>query len=291
MGDNTPDGVVKRNTDHQQMNDFPLYHYFIYNGEIKPNTEFRISENAGGVYEVIRVFSGIPLFLEEHLERFFISAALAGTRIQFTKKQIAGFIAELISLNLVSEGNVLISMKINLKAFFIPHKYPDEKYYLSGITCGLLHAERENPNAKVFRTSVRQMADEMIAKHGYYEVILIDFQNRITEGSRSNVFFVKKDILITPPAENVLLGITRQKVIRLAQDAGLTVHEQVVSLEDMQTIDSACITGTSPKVLPVAQFDRWKLNPQHEVVQGLRKKYDTLIADYVKSCRSSIPEK
>lgn len=264
------------------MEYFPLHRFFVYNGKITPNTEFRVSENAGGVYEVLRVANGVPLFLKEHLERFFTSAKLAGKSIRFTGEQIAGYLAELISRNRVLEGNILLSCKTNLKAFFIPHNYPDEKWYKTGISCGILRAERRNPHAKVFQTSVRQRADELIEKQNYYEVLLINHSGRITEGSRSNVFFVDNGCLVTPPGNKVLMGITRQKTIQLANDAGIPFREQEIGLDDISSLQAAFITGTSPKILPVAKIKDWKFDSQNPVVQKLRENYDALIRDYIR---------
>ena len=262
---------------------FPLHQYFIYNGELRPNASFKAFENAGGIYEVLRVERGVPLFLEDHLERFYKSAAIAGKAIRFSQNQITRFILELISENKVLTGNILLSCKENLKAFFIPHKYPDSNWYKTGVPCGILKAERENPNAKVFQTPVRQQADELMEKQNLYEVLLVDHFNRITEGSRSNVFFVKNDVLLTPPGNEVLLGITRRKTILLAEKAGIPVLEQDVLLNDLPRFQAAFITGTSPKILPVSQINGGKFNPQNQLVQQLRENYDELILDYMNS--------
>lgn len=261
----------------------PLHRYFIFDGKLKPNTEFRAFENAGGIYEVLRVESGVPLFAEDHLERFYKSATLAGKTIRFSQGEITRFIRGLIHENQVSAGNILLSCKEHLKAFFIPHKYPEPGWYENGVPCGVLKAERENPNAKVFQTPVRQQADELMETAGLYEVLLVDHFNRITEGSRSNVFFVKNDLLITPPGNEVLLGITRQKTIVLARQAGIPFNEQDVLLNDLPHFQAAFITGTSPKILPVAQIGECRFDPQNRLVQQLRGKYDELISDYINS--------
>ncbi len=262
---------------------YPQHKYFIYNGQIKSNSEFIASENAGGVYEVLRVAKHVPLFLEEHLERFFLSARLAEKTIRFSKEDIESCLRTLIDENKVSEGNILLSNKTNLKAFFIPHKYPEESWYLNGVTCGLLHAERTNPNAKVFQTPVRQQADELMAKEGFYEVLLVDHLGRITEGSRSNVFFVAGNQLFTPPGNEVLLGITRQKTIQLAQKLNIPLIEEDVLLKGLHNFDAAFITGTSPKILPLSQIAGRSYDVKNHVVQDLREEYDQLISRYISS--------
>ncbi|MFW5755872.1 MAG: aminotransferase class IV [Tangfeifania sp.] len=263
------------------MNHTPIHNFFVFNGELKPNNEFIPLENAGGVYEVLRVLKRVPLFLHEHLERFYTSAEIAGRTIQFSKNEIAEFIRKLIEKNRVTEGNILLSCKTNLKAFFIAHRYPAPEWYTTGVKCGILHAERNNPNAKVFQTSVRQKADKIIQNEKVYEVLLVDHIGRITEGSRSNVFFVKDNRVLTPPADEVLLGITRQKTIGIIQSQKIYFLEDEVLLKDMESFDAAFITGTSPKILPVSNVGNVKFNPQNEIVRLLIDKFDAMIQKYV----------
>jgi branched-chain amino acid aminotransferase len=261
----------------------PIHKYFVFNNEIRPTRDFVPAENEGGIYEVLRVVQGIPLFLEDHLERFYHSAQIAGKTITFSENQIKEFLKNLIEKNETNEGNVLISCKINLKAFFIPHNYPTDKMYKEGVSCGILKAERENPNAKVFQTTVRQQADKMLAEQGFYEVLLVDHLGKITEGSRSNVFFVKGKELITAPQNKVLLGITRQKTIRLAENLNIQVKETEIELNELSNYDAAFITGTSPKILPIKKVDQITFIPQNEIVRQLITSYDVLIENYLAS--------
>ncbi|HKI87760.1 MAG TPA: aminotransferase class IV, partial [Draconibacterium sp.] len=153
---------------------YPLHKYFVFNHEIRPNQLFVPSENEGGIYEVLRVSHGVPLFLEDHLERFYRSAKIAERSIRFSNLQIETLLKELIQKNGVSEGNILLSYKVNLKAFFIHHNYPSEEMYKTGVRCGLLKAERDQPNAKVFQTPVRIQAVKMLEEDGFYEVLLLN---------------------------------------------------------------------------------------------------------------------
>jgi branched-chain amino acid aminotransferase len=259
----------------------PIHKFFVFNDEIKPTEVFIAGENEGGIYEVLRVVNGIPLFLEDHLDRFYNSALLARKTIRFSETQISTFLKNLIDRNKVEEGNVLISCKINLKAFFVPHKYPTSEMYREGVTCGVLNAQRENPNAKVFQTTVRQRADQMLAEDGFYEVLLVDHRGRITEGSRSNVFFVRENELVTSPGNKVLLGITRQKTLQMAYDLKVPVAEREVDLNELQHFDAAFITGTSPKILPIQKIDGYAFNPHNEIVRQLMNSYDDLIGEYL----------
>lgn len=264
----------------------PVHDFFVFNDSVEPVRNFTPSENEGGIYEVLRVVEGVPLFLEDHMERFYSSAEIAGKSVRFTKTQIEIFLNKLIEINNVKDGNILISCKTNLKAFFISHNYPTTEMYANGVTCGILNAEREKPNAKVFQTSVRQQANKLIEENELYEVLLIDSQGRIKEGSKTNVFFVKGDSVITPPGNEVLLGITRKKAIELASSNGIKCVEDDVFFKNADLFDAAFLTGTSPKIIPVRKFDGIKYDPAHFIVSKLMSSYNSLILEYTKNKRN-----
>ncbi|WP_163325790.1 aminotransferase class IV [Draconibacterium mangrovi] len=262
---------------------FPIHKYFVFNGRLVPVSTFVPAENEGGIYEVLRVVDGIPLFLDEHLQRFQHSAELAGKEIRYSCTQLEAFLNQLIIRNEVDEGNILISCKTNLKAFFIAHNYPSAEQYKSGIRCGLLHAERMNPNAKVFQTEVRKQANQLMETLGFYEVLLVDHEQRITEGSRSNVFFIKGDEIITPPGKHVLLGITRQKTITCANRLNLKIREAEIPLDRLTGLDAAFITGTSPKILPIKEVDGHSFDVDNKVLRSLMNEYDKVIQEDIQN--------
>ncbi len=259
----------------------PIHRFYYCDGVKKKLSDFRLPEASGGVYEVVRIYDGIPLFFEEHLERFYTSASLAGKTVHYSNSQIAGFVRELIRENQIFSGNVLIWLADALMTFFIPHKYPDKKWYETGVPCGILMAERDNPKAKVFQTSVRRKADEMIENQGLFEVLLVDRGGRITEGSRSNVFFVKNDRLFTPKGGDVLSGITRRKIISLAQEMNIELVEADIFLSEISGFQALFLSGTSPKILPVSQLAEMNFNPRNALLRLLQEKYDALIAGYI----------
>ncbi len=217
------------------------------------------------------------------------SAQLAGKTIGFNPDNIRSFLQALIAANKVYFGNILISCKINLKAFFIAHVYPDVDEYKNGVECGILHAERLNPNAKVFQTQVRVQANALMAEKGFYEVLLVDHEDKITEGSRSNVFFVNSDRIVTPFAHKVLLGITRQKTIACAEALQYSVEERDVSLNDLDAFEAVFLTGTSPKILPVNKIADCRFNVENSKLLKLMRKYDEMIDRYLAEAKKKNP--
>lgn len=263
------------------MANIPIHKYFIFNGEVQSAECFAPTGNDVGIYEVLRVKAGIPLFLENHLQRFNKSAQIAGSEIPCSGKQIKELLRTLIETNNVTEGNILVSYNTNMQAFFIAHSYPTAEMYETGVVCNVLKAERENPNAKVFQAAVRQKANAMIEEKGCYEVLLANAGNHITEGSRSNVFFVRGNKIFTAPAGKVLLGITRQKTIELARMLNIDVEEKEIHYNELQTFESVFVTGTSPKILPVKLIDGFEFGVSGSVLRKIINAYDSLIEQYI----------
>jgi branched-chain amino acid aminotransferase len=93
--------------------------------------------------------------------------------------------------------------------------------------------------------------------NGYAEAIVLGPDGTISEGSGQNLFMVRDGVLITSHLDGTSLrGITRDAVITLAKDAGLTVREQPMPREDVYTADELFFTGTASEVTPIRSVDR-----------------------------------
>lgn len=243
------------------------------------------------VYEVIRLIDGVALFLEDHFERLKRSMQIQGLMFQMDFQDFKQNIAELARQNKQMEGNVkfvysVVERNVRWAFTFIPHSYPTPDDYHSGVTTDLLFAERQNPNAKVIQSAIRDEANQMIATLKLYEVLLVDGNGMITEGSRSNVFFVKSGVFYTAPASMILEGITRKKVIDCLKNLNFQIVEQAVSKAEIGDFDSVFLTGTSPKVLPVRAIGEQEFNTQALVLQKLMKSYDEMIATYIEKAKA-----
>jgi branched-chain amino acid aminotransferase len=93
--------------------------------------------------------------------------------------------------------------------------------------------------------------------NGYSDAIALGPGGLVSEGSGQNVFIVRDGVLITPGLDGTsLAGITRDSIIVLARDLGITVREQQVPRESLYTADEAFFTGTAAEVTPVRSIDR-----------------------------------
>jgi branched-chain amino acid aminotransferase len=93
--------------------------------------------------------------------------------------------------------------------------------------------------------------------NGFKEGIALDTQGLVSEGSGENIFLVRDRVLLTPPLSAAILpGITRDAVMTLAREEGLTVAEQNVPREALYTADEVFFTGTATEICPVRSVDR-----------------------------------
>lgn len=258
-------------------------------GLIDTNQSGNIQLNADrSVYEVIRLIDGVALFLEDHYERLLTSARKSGIQLNMPLSELQMSIEQLIKENKQSIGNIkfLLSTTATTNHWllsFIPHSYPSDKDYEIGVPAGLLNAERLNPEAKVIQQSVREKADQLLTDKKLYEVLLVDRNGAITEGSRSNVFFVKNNCFYTAPASMVLLGVTRKKVLECLNELNCQVIEEAVREYEVSIYDAVFLTGTSPKVLPINAIDEFSFKTGHPMVLELMSQYNKKISEYIQS--------
>lgn len=262
--------------------------FIIYDGDIYPAQHLQnlVIPETDYVYEVFRVIDGIPLFLEDHLER--VQHSLQQSEINISANVFIPYIHKLIDANNNKEGNIKISIWTDNKGVhtilqYDAHKYPAEADFHEGVKIGLLHAERPFPNAKIFHHSIRKQAVFLIERDELNEVLLVNQNQQITEGSRSNIFFIRDNIIYTAPAKYVLEGVTRTKVLQLIRMIHIPLEEKLLTLSEVKEMESAFLTGTSRRVLPVREIVdiHSSLKVDHPYIIALQRLFLDLTYAYV----------
>lgn len=262
--------------------------FALRNQEFIQADEFHYVLEKDNVYEVIRIIQGVPLFLEEHMERMAASIELLNMPFTFSLEEIKGLMKNLCHKNGFTKGNIKLVVngeKVpTLYLYFIPHSYPDAFLYAEGIKTKTIFLERSNPNAKVVRLSYKEKVTSFIEEHHIYEALLVNREDEITEGSKSNVFFVLDETLYTPPLKDVLGGVTRKRILQIAEELSFPIKEEPVKLSDLSRMEAAFISGTSPKILPISKIDEKELSSTtHPMVRKLLNAYNDRIQDYITS--------
>ncbi|MGA7476602.1 MAG: branched-chain amino acid transaminase [Thermoplasmata archaeon] len=237
-----------------------------------------------GVFEGIRAYDtsrGPAIFrLKEHVERLCISAKFYHMPMPFTAPEVEQAILETQAANeilpsyirpLVYRGEPALGVKnlkgrVSLAIGVIPAK----KYLGEASEAGVrakISPFRKPPSESIpsfakasgnYLNSYLAGADA--AKDGYDEAILLDRRGYVAEGTGENIFMVRNGTVYTPGLESdILLGITRDSVIRIASDLGLPVVQKQLSVNELLSSDEAFFTGTFAEIAPIKEVGHYPI--------------------------------
>jgi branched-chain amino acid aminotransferase len=261
---------------------------FLHDDQVLPVDSYDLSfyEQGPTLYEVFGFQNKKFFFSDDHFKRLDISSSLAHLDIWMDREQILLTLRKVMEMNHADSGSINISFIFSVPKHFTAHfiaplqLIPDDQYY--GISAGLLHAERHNPRVKFFNPAFRRTADKAIADQNVHEVILVDRSGYLTEGSRSNIFLIKDDHIVTTPVNHVLAGITREYVIDICKQLDFTIVEERVKLKKLGEFSSAFLTGTTSRVLPVRSIGDKNFRTGIPLIQQIRDKYNEVIERVIK---------
>ena len=237
-----------------------------------------------GVFEGIRCYdtaAGPAIFrLPEHIDRLFDSAHIAGLDMPFSRDDIGQAIIDTVKVNEVRECYIRPLVYLGYGELGINNShcpvcvtiavwpwgaYLGESALSEGIRVCISSYTRHHVNvmmtkAKVVGNYANSQFAKMEAIHsGYDEAIMLDVQGNVGEGSGENIFIVRNGVLKTPPLTAILEGITRNSVIDLARQLGLTVRETVFSRDELYIADEVFFTGTAAELTPIREVDNRKI--------------------------------
>lgn len=263
--------------------------HYIENGKKAEVSGFTPDTFASIYYEVVRLINGKILFLPDHLER--LKHSLSGSGISYPGDDlIHENLRLLITENSFREGNIRISIqketdgkaKVLLQSFFISYHYPRAEEYKKGVSLACFQHVRPDPELKIWDQEFRKKVGAFIRDRDVYEALLHTSKGEITEGSRSNIFFIDRaGRILTVPEQKVLPGITRKYLMEIAAESGFIVREAYIRKESLHEMASVFISGTSPKVLPVARIDDLEFRTRHPMLQHLMKEFDKLLLKHL----------
>lgn len=232
------------------------------------------------VFEGIRCYrtkKGPAIFrLREHVRRLFDSAHIIKISIPYTPREIEEAILETVRANGVEEcyirpvvfrgyGEMGVDpsrCEVDCAiAAWCWGAYMGDRALKEGIRAKIssyvrIYANSGSPRAKTSANYLNSALAKMEAKElGYDEAILLDAHGFVAEGSGENIFYVKDGVLYTPHPYSILLGITRDTVMRLAEDLGILVRETLCTRDDLYLADEAFFTGTAAEITPIVEID------------------------------------
>ncbi len=261
----------------------------ILNGAAQPSEKLSSYsfEKHTAFYEVIRIINGVPLFFEDHFARLKNSMSKLKYELLPSKKEVREQIEALCRHNGFSECNVKITVfqfeqEQSTVLFINKFYYPSQQEYDNGVVCCTLKLKRKNPNVKMIHAGYKEELQRTVSEKNAYEALLVNEDGKITEGGKSNVFFVKGNRIYTSPEDFVLIGITRQYVAAVCRKLGYEVIETLIGMDSLKSFDAAFITGTSIKVLPVRLIDDFSMNSaSNDTTKHVMTGYNSLVNAYI----------
>lgn len=254
-----------------------------------------------GVFEGIRFYETddgqTAIFrLEDHIRRLFNSAATLEMTPQYTKKEIIHAIIETVKENKIKNGYIrpLIFYgygKMGLKpdgaklsvciAVWPWNSYLGEKLIDVKTSKYIrIHPDSTDTNAKICGHYSNSLLAHLDAKNeGYDEALLLDYNNNVAEGPVENIFAVRNNILITPTADNILSGITRDSIIEVAKDINLKVEERNIDLNELKKSDELFFTGTASEITGIKKIDNVIIGDECEgpITNRLKNIYSEIV--------------
>jgi len=229
-----------------------------------------------GVFEGIRVYGGKIFKLSEHLDRLYDSAKAIWLTIPMPKDEMAAVTEEAVRRSGIAEAYIRHVITRGVGDLGLdPRKCPKpsiiiivdtirlfpEEVYETGlrvVTAGtpIPHREALSPRVKSLNYLPHILAKIEGIHSGADEVLMLDSEGHVAEGSGQNIFVVKNGVLRTPvPYAGILKGVTRDVVMDLAREAGYDMQETMLNRYDVYTADEAFFTGTASELIAIRQVD------------------------------------
>lgn len=271
--------------------------YFSRNGQLLPNDQAVVSLDdiayayGYGVYETIRVVHGVPYFVQDHIDRLMNSAAIIELEHPFDPPFVLKSIRELIKQGEIDTSNLKIlliggRMREDAALYIQSHSplFPDRKLYKTGVHTITQHYERLFPQAKTLNMLPSYLLYKKAIAAGAYDALLINHDECITEGTRTNFFALKGRTLVSPPEHEVLSGVMRKAVLQVARQNEFEIIEQPIPLASISGYDAAFITSTSTKIMPIHTIDDYTFGERLLALRDLMTAFD----DFYKSCNGKL---
>lgn len=217
-----------------------------------------------GIFDYLKTIDDKPLFLKEHLERFYYSAVQLHLPIQQTHQELTAIIQELIQRHNMGTSGIRLTLtggyspdgyniaSPNLIITQLPLNLPTPAVFEKGVRLATYEHLRPLSHVKSINYVMAVWLQPLLKEKGADDV-LYHLNGVISECPRANFFIVKDNVLITPD-NNILLGITRHKLLTLASEY-YKVEERPVTLDELKDCQEAFITSTTKQILPVTAID------------------------------------
>ena len=252
------------------------------NGQIVPQEDAKISVfdhgllYGDGVFEGIRAYNGKIFTLDEHLDRIYDSATAISLKIPITKAEMAEAIKQTMKANNLTDSYIRLVVTRGVgKLGLDPNKCATPQIIIIADTIELYskalyekgldivtvttirnHFSALDPKIKSLNYLNNILAKIESIQSGAGEALMLNKDGYVAECAGDNIFIFKDNILRTPPSSaGILVGITRNVVMKLAAEMGVQVREELMTRYDLYIAEECFLTGTAAEIIPVVKID------------------------------------
>lgn len=289
--------------------DAPADRPFIWiDGEMVPKSEAKVSVfdhgllYGDGCFEGIRAYGGRIFKSASHINRLFRSAERIRLEIPYSREEIDLVMRQCMEANNLTDGYIRLVVTrgvgtLGLHPFMCPRAtvfciadkislYPPEMY-AEGMP--IIVAKRPRIPVDCLDPSIKSLnyLNNILAKieaidAGVLEALMLNTEGHVAECTGDNVFVIKDGAVTTPALEAGLLdGITRDFVIGLCKELGISITERTMTLDEVTSADEVFLTGTAAEIIAVKSIDEKPVgdgNGEGPVTKRLRKRFREILA-------------
>jgi branched-chain amino acid aminotransferase len=222
-----------------------------------------------GIFDYLRVADNKPLFLEDHLERFYNSANTMRLQVKESKEEVLEKVYELIKMNNLSYSGIRLLIgggdsadgytifEPSLMIIQQPIPTPPDTMNLQGIKLASFEYQRQLSRVKTTDYLMAIHLQPWMKEQGADDILYYS-EGIVRECPRSNFFIIKNGTIITA-SNKMLLGITRKNILRIASENNMPVEERDFTMEELKTADEAFISSSTKRITAVRQIDDYIL--------------------------------
>lgn len=237
---------------------------FIENDEARLHVSDLSMQRGYGIFDFFRTVNSIPLFIDDHLDRFYASAQSMHLPMRNSKKELSSIIHDLINKSALTEAGIRIMLtggysensyhpaEPNLIITCNPVKTSEQTDFEKGFSIITHEHQRELPHVKSINYLMAVWLQPLL-KEKKADDLLYFKNNIITEFPRSNVFIVAENKLVTP-AHNILKGITRKNILSIAAEI-MPVEERDITVDELMNASEVFLTATTKRIIPIVKIN------------------------------------
>ena len=252
---------------------------------------------ASSVFEGERCYNGKIFLSRKHSERLLRSGEMMDMPIPYTVDEIEAAKQAVLDANGFTDAYVRVvawrgagedmgvsasrnKVRMAVTAWEWGSYYGDAKYQGAKLDV----AKWKRPSPETIPTSAKAAGLYMIctmSKHaaeakGCSDALFMDYRGYVAEATGANIFFVKDGEVHTPLPDAILNGLTRQTVIGMLKDRGITVHERHILPEELDGMEQCWLTGSAAEVTPVGQIGDWTFEVG-DLCREISEAYEALV--------------